>query len=89
LPKQKIAYRLEKCLPSANSNYANARTFGIQSAVDLYEPSEVCYYKRILCSGEQHMLEQLTLQHLAAPTNLAASGTTAKFILTAATDNVE
>jgi Tfp pilus assembly protein PilE len=73
IAKQKIAHRLEKVYLSANSNYANARTYGIQSAADLYEPSEVYYYKRILCTGEQHMLEQLTLQHLPAPTNLAAS----------------
>ncbi len=33
---QKIAYRLESVYLTANSNYANARTSGIQSATDLY-----------------------------------------------------
>lgn len=32
----KIAFRLESVYLSANSNYANARTFGIQAATDLY-----------------------------------------------------
>lgn len=32
----KIAYRLESVYLSANSTYANARTFGIQAAIDLY-----------------------------------------------------
>lgn len=32
----KIAYRLESVYLSANSTYANARTFGIQAATDLY-----------------------------------------------------
>jgi bacillolysin len=32
----KIAYRLESVYLSANSTYANARTYGIQSATDLY-----------------------------------------------------
>ncbi|HEU4495707.1 MAG TPA: M4 family metallopeptidase [Flavobacterium sp.] len=32
----KIAYRLESSYLSANSTYANARTFGIQAAADLY-----------------------------------------------------
>ncbi len=32
----KIAYRLESVYLSANSTFANARTFGIQSATDLY-----------------------------------------------------
>jgi hypothetical protein len=34
----KIAYRLESVYLSANSTYANARTYGIQSATDLYGP---------------------------------------------------
>jgi Zn-dependent metalloprotease len=32
----KIAYRLETVYLSSNSTYANARTFGIQAAIDLY-----------------------------------------------------
>lgn len=32
----KIAYRLESVYLGANSTFANARTFGIQSAIDLY-----------------------------------------------------
>jgi hypothetical protein len=32
----KIAYRLESVYLSANSTYANARTYGIQAATDLY-----------------------------------------------------
>lgn len=32
----KITYRLESVYLSANSTYANARTFGIQAAIDLY-----------------------------------------------------
>lgn len=35
----KIAYRLESNYLSANSTYDNARTFGIQSAIDLYGAS--------------------------------------------------
>jgi Zn-dependent metalloprotease len=31
----KIAYRLESVYLSANSTYANARTYGIQAATDL------------------------------------------------------
>jgi Zn-dependent metalloprotease len=33
---KQIAYRLESVYLSANSTYANARTYGIQSATDLY-----------------------------------------------------
>jgi Zn-dependent metalloprotease len=32
----RIAYRLESAYLSANSTFANARTYGIQSAVELY-----------------------------------------------------
>ena len=32
----KIAYRLESVYLTANATYANARTFGIQSAIDIY-----------------------------------------------------
>jgi Zn-dependent metalloprotease len=32
----RIAYRLESVYLSANSTFANARTYGIQSAVELY-----------------------------------------------------
>ena len=40
----KIAYRLESVYLSANSTFANARTYGIQSAIDLYgegSPEEI------------------------------------------------
>jgi Zn-dependent metalloprotease len=36
IEKAKIAYRLESVYLSANSTYANARTYGIQAATDLY-----------------------------------------------------
>lgn len=41
---EKIAYRMESVYMTASSNYANARTFAIQSAIDLYgagSPEEI------------------------------------------------
>jgi hypothetical protein len=65
---------------SANSNYANARTFGIQSAVDLYGAGspEVIATTNAFYAGYRSSIYVGTADTTApaAPTNLVASGTT-------------
>lgn len=92
---EKIAYRLESVYLSANSNYANARTYGIQSAVDLYgagSPEVIATTNAFYAVGIGAAYAG-TADTVApsAPASLAASGTTAtstNLTWTASTDNV-
>ena len=92
---EKIAYRLESVYLSANSNYANARTYGIQSAVDLYgagSPEVIATTNSFYAVGiGAAYAGTADTTAPSAPTNLAASGTTStttNLSWTAATDNV-
>ena len=91
----KIAYRLESVYLTANSTYANARTSGIQSAIDLYGAGSAeviattnAFYAvgvGAAYSGSTDTVAPTT------PTALAASGTTGtttNLSWTASTDNV-
>ena len=90
-----IAYRLESVYLSANSTFANARTYGIQSATDLYGATSVetiattnAFYAVGIGSAYQGATDT---QAPTAPTNLVASGTantTTTLNWTASTDNV-
>lgn len=91
----KIAYRLESVYLTANSTYANARTSGIQSAIDLYGAgsAEVIATTNAFYAvgvGAAYVGSNDTVAP-TAPTSLAASGTTGSttnLTWTAATDNV-
>jgi hypothetical protein len=90
-----IAYRLESVYLSANSTFANARTYGIQAATDLYgaNSTEViattnAFYAVGIGSAYQGATDT---QAPTAPTNLVASGTTnttTTLSWAASTDNV-
>lgn len=90
-----IAYRLESQYLSANSTYANARTYGIQSAIDLYGAgsAEVIATTNAFYAvgvGAAYAGAGDT-QAPSAPTNLVASGTTSSstnLSWSASTDNV-
>jgi len=92
---EKIAFRLESEYLGANSTYANARTFGIQSAVELYGPGspEVIATTNAFYAvgvGAAYSGSTDTVAP-SAPTALAASGTTGtttNLTWTASTDNV-
>ncbi|WP_374174375.1 M4 family metallopeptidase [Flavobacterium tructae] len=91
----KIAYRLESVYLTANSTFANARTSGIQSAIDLYGAgsAEVIATTNAFYAvgvGAAYVDSNDTTAP-TAPTNLAASGTTGSttnLTWTASTDNV-
>ncbi|MBS7255317.1 M4 family metallopeptidase [Flavobacterium branchiicola] len=91
----KIAYRLESVYLTANSTYANARTSGIQSAIDLYGAgsAEVIATTNAFYAvgvGAAYAGSGDTVAP-SAPTSLAASGTTGtttNLAWTASTDNV-
>ncbi|HSN47675.1 MAG TPA: M4 family metallopeptidase, partial [Flavobacterium sp.] len=91
----KIAYRLESVYLSANSTYANARTYGIQSATDLYGAgsAEVIATTNAFYAvgvGAAYAGPADTIAP-TAPTSLATSGTTSSSTIlswTASTDNV-
>lgn len=91
----KIAYRLESVYLTANSTYANARTSGIQSAIDLYGAgsAEVIATTNAFYAvgiGAAYVGSSDTVAP-TAPTSLAASGTTGtttNLSWTASTDNV-
>ncbi|WP_166921324.1 M4 family metallopeptidase [Flavobacterium poyangense] len=91
----KIAYRLESVYLTANSTFANARTSGIQSAIDLYGAgsAEVIATTNAFYAvgvGAAYVGSGDTIAP-TAPTSLAASGTTGSttnLTWTAATDNV-
>jgi bacillolysin len=91
----KIAYRLESVYLSSNSNYANARTYGIQSALDLYgagSPEVIATTNAFYAVGIGAAYSASTdTVAPSAPTNLAAAGTTAtatNLSWSASTDNV-
>jgi bacillolysin len=92
---EKIAYRLESVYLTANATFANARTFGIQSAIDLYgaNSAEVIATTNAFYAvgvGEAYV-EPADIVPPAAPTSLIASGTTAtttNLTWTASADNV-
>ncbi|WP_371414605.1 M4 family metallopeptidase [Flavobacterium sp. 140616W15] len=91
----KIAYRLESVYLTANSTFANARTSGIQSAIDLYgagSPEVIATTDAFYAVGvgASYVGSTDTIAP-TAPTALAASGTTGtttNLSWTAATDNV-
>jgi bacillolysin len=93
---EKIAFRLESVYLTASSNYANARTGAIQSAVDLYgagSPEEIATTNAWYAVGVGAAYSGGSSDTTAptAPTNLAASGTTSSstnLSWTAATDNI-
>ena len=92
----KIAYRLESVYLSANSNYANARTFGIQSAIDLYGANT----PEVIATTNAFFAVGIGTAYVAAggdstppstPLNLIASGTTdmtTNLSWSASTDNI-
>ncbi|RXR20891.1 T9SS type A sorting domain-containing protein [Flavobacterium amnicola] len=92
----KIAYRLEANYLSANSNYANARTGGIQAAIDLYgagSPEVIATTNAFYAVGIGAAYSGGTSDTTApsTPASLTASGTTSSstnLAWTAATDNV-
>jgi bacillolysin len=91
----KIAYRLESVYLSANSTYANARTYGIQAATDLYGAGSaevIATTNAFYAVGVGAAYSGSTdTTPPTAPTNLAAAGTTStttNLSWTAATDNV-
>lgn len=91
----KIAYRLESVYLTANSTFANARTSGIQSAIDLYGAgsAEVIATTNAFYAVGVGAAYSGSTDTVAptAPTALAASGTTGtttNLSWTAATDNV-
>lgn len=75
-----IAYRLESVYLSSNSTFANARTYGIQAATDLYGATSAetiattnAFYAVGVGSAYQGTTDT---QAPTAPTSLVASGTT-------------
>ncbi len=92
----KIAYRLESIYLSANSTYANARTSGIQSAVDLYGAgsAEVIATTNAFYAvgiGAAYISPSTDTTAPSTPASLVASGTTSSatnLSWTASTDNV-
>ncbi len=92
----KIAYRLESVYLSANSTYANARTSGIQSAVDLYGAgsAEVIATTNAWYAvgvGAAYVSTTTDTTVPSTPASLTFSGTTSTAVnlfWTASTDNV-
>lgn len=91
----KITYRLESVYLSANSTYADARTFGIQAATDLYGAgsAEVIATTNAFYAVGVGLAYSGPIDTIAptAPTGLTASETTTtstKLTWVAATDNV-
>ena len=90
-----ITYRLESQYLSANSTYANARTYGIQAAIDLYgagSPEVIATTNAFYAVGVGAAYAGAgDTQAPSAPTNLVASGTTSSstnLSWSASTDNV-
>lgn len=92
----KIAYRLESVYLSANSNFANARTFGIQSAIDLYganTPEVIATTNAFFAVGigTAYVATGGDSTPPSTPLNLIASGTTdtnTNLSWSASTDNI-
>lgn len=91
----KIAYRLESVYLTANSTFANARTSGIQSAIDLYGAGSA----EVIATTNAFYAVGVGAAYVgsgdttppSAPASLAASGTTGtttNLTWTASTDNV-
>ncbi|CAM4435519.1 M4 family metallopeptidase [Flavobacterium terrigena] len=91
----KIAYRLETAYLSANSTYADARTHGIQSAIDLYGAGSA----EVIATTNAWYAVGVGAAYAGSgdtvapstPASLAASGTTSSstnLSWTASTDNV-
>ncbi|MDX6180876.1 M4 family metallopeptidase [Flavobacterium sp. Fl-77] len=90
-----IAYRLESVYLTSNSTYANARTSGIQSAIDLYgagSPEVIATTNAFYAVGVgAAYVGSSDTTAPTTPTNLVATGTTGSttnLSWTAATDNV-
>ncbi len=91
----KIAFRLEDVYLTSNSTFANARTSGIQSAIDLYGAGSaevIATTNAFYAIGVGAAYSGSTdTTAPSAPTSLAASGTTGtttNLTWTASTDNV-
>ncbi len=91
----KIAFRLESVYLTSNSTYANARTSGIQSAIDLYgagSPEVIATTNAFYAVGVGAAYSGSTdTVAPSAPTALAAAGTTGSstnLTWAASTDNV-
>ena len=92
---EKIAYRVESVYMTASSNYANARTFAIQAAKDLYgagSQEEISVTNAMYAIGVGAAYASSTdTQAPTVPTNLVSSNITqSTFTLswTASTDNI-
>lgn len=92
----KIAYRLESVYLTSNSTYANARTFGIQSAIDIYgaNTAEVIATTNAFYAvgiGAAYSFSSTDTIAPSTPLNLVASGTTSNstnLSWSSSTDNV-
>ncbi|MDG2432102.1 M4 family metallopeptidase [Flavobacterium sp.] len=90
----RIAYRLESVYLSANSTFANARTYGIQSAVELYgegSPEVVATTNAFYAVGVGSAYVTADAVAPSTPTALAAAGTTdssTNLSWNASTDNI-
>jgi Zn-dependent metalloprotease/chitodextrinase len=90
----KIAYRLESVYLSANSTFANARTYGIQSAIDLYgagSPEVIATTNAFYAVGVGSAYVTADSVAPSTPSSLAAAGTTdssTNLSWNASTDNV-
>lgn len=92
----KIAYRLESVYLSSNSTYANARTFGIQSAIDIYganTPEVIATTNAFYAVGigAAYSFSGTDTVSPSTPLNLVATGTTSSstnLSWSASTDNI-
>ncbi len=92
---EKIAYRIESVYMTSSSNYANARTYAIQAAKDLYgagSQEEISVTNAMYAIGVGAAYEGTTdTQAPSAPTSLVSANitqTTFTLSWTASTDNV-
>ncbi|OFX68035.1 MAG: hypothetical protein A2X14_08430 [Bacteroidetes bacterium GWD2_33_33] len=91
---EKITYRIESVYMTSSSTYANARTFAIQSAIDLYgagSAEEIAVTNAMYAVGVGSAYVSTDTQAPTAPTNLASASiaqTTFTLSWTASTDNV-
>ncbi len=92
----KIAYRLESVYLTSNATYANARTFGIQSAIDIYganTPEVIATTNAFYAVGigAAYSFSATDTIPPSTPLNLIASGTTSSstnLSWSGSTDNV-
>lgn len=89
-----ITYRMESAYMTANSTFANARTYGIQSATDLFganSPEVAVVTNAFYAVGVGAAYIAPDIQAPTAPMNLLADGTTAtttNLTWTSSTDDV-